>query len=59
MPILPPKMEVLVLLLLAYVPKSLVRGRQSTLLAWTAQVPLTVAEVMICPCNAKASVEGQ
>lgn len=59
MPIVPPKMEVLILLFLAHVPRSPMRGRRSALLEWAAQVPLAVAEVMICPHNAKASVEGQ
>lgn len=59
MPIVPPQMSVLILLFMAYVPRSVVEERRSALFAWAAQVPLAVAAVVICPCNAKASVERQ
>lgn len=44
-----------ILLLLAADPWQ--RGR-SALLAWAAEVPLAVTEVMICPHNAKANMES-
>lgn len=59
LPILLLKMEVLIQLLLAYaLGFSAGRRRRSALLAQTAQGPPAVAEVVIFPHNAKASLAG-